>query len=129
MSGTLKLIRKPRRLPVNFKWLSNCASQTGFISSTAFNSQIISPSTKTSNFSPSSKTIPSYIIGMQPAFDILTLVWIAHGKSIFHKPFQANPLLISYAHYRLHQQFLLQWILLFPIWEQNSFFLLCAFAP
>ena len=70
----IKINKKTKALTIKFRWLSICVFHTGFISSTAFSSQIISSSTKTSKRSPSLKVIPSYI-PMQsgehlPAFDI-----------------------------------------------------------
>ena len=61
--GTLKLIRKPRYLPVSLKWPSICAFYTGFISTTALSSQTISSCTRISKRSPLSNIIPSYVIG------------------------------------------------------------------
>ena len=53
--GTLKLIKKPSLKSVSFRWLLICATQTGRSSRTDFNSQITSPSTKTSTLNSSSK--------------------------------------------------------------------------
>ena len=44
----LKLIENPSRLPDNLRWVKSCASKIGWINSTAFSSQIIKSSTKTS---------------------------------------------------------------------------------
>src|SRR3990172_6929153 len=104
MSETLKLIRKPSRFPVNFKYVKTWERCTFSILSTDFSSHMMRPSTRTSRRNPSLNLIPSYIKGTSLVFYETDRAFQVHDMGTAHRHSPTSLLPKPYVLYKPSRQ-------------------------